>query len=73
MIGDTMTTVDARAVEQALAGVKAGHLMAGMPLTDAAESMVRRIAAGEGTVEQEVEAARRRALAKMDRQRRKTA
>ncbi|MET9325522.1 hypothetical protein [Tsukamurella sp. NPDC003166] len=68
-----MTTVEARTVEQALAGVKAGHIMAGMPLTDTAEAMVRRIAAGESTVEQEVDAARRRALARMDRQPRKTA
>lgn len=68
-----MTTVEARAVDQALAGVKAGHLMAGMPLTDTAEAMVRRIAADESTVEQEVEAARRRALARMDPQQRKTA
>lgn len=59
-----MATVEPRTVEQAVAGVKAGHLMAGMPLTDTAEAMVRRIAAGESTVDQEVEAARRRALAK---------
>lgn len=68
-----MATVEPRTVEQAVAGVKAGHLMAGMPLTDTAEAMVRRIAAGESTVDQEVEAARRRALAKIDRQQRKTA
>lgn len=68
MIGGTMTTVEARAVEQVVAGVQAGHLMAGMPLTDATEAMVRRIATGESTVDAEVEAARRRALAKLGRQ-----
>ena len=63
-----MSRVD---VDKAIAGVKAGHIMAGMPLTDTAESMLRRLGEGKTTVEQEVAAARNRAAARV--QRRKSA
>jgi hypothetical protein len=49
-----MATTTTRTEEQVLAAVAAGHEMAGMPLTEADEAAVRRVARGESTGDEEV-------------------
>ncbi|KXP11589.1 hypothetical protein AXK57_21860 [Tsukamurella pulmonis] len=56
-----MSRVD---VDKAIAGVKAGHIMAGMPMTADTEAACRRVATGASTVDAEIAAARAEALGK---------